>query len=181
MANKIKLGNNVYLWTPTAGVTKSVVISCHGGVNGGSFMSRKGTSYVFYSAPTQSAYGSLSKVLHPDQEKDRTDCNHDKLTWNMVDDYLLSKFQGKHGGDSESYSDIKQFVDGDGLSVVSIRNRTGRHQRANDNPVTLQEVHRLIEAKYPGQVDEYKCLFCRVDATGTSQYKNMFTGQAYTP
>ena len=30
MANKIKLGDNIYLWTPTAGVTKSVVISCHG-------------------------------------------------------------------------------------------------------------------------------------------------------
>lgn len=179
MANKIKLGDNIYLWTPTAGITKSVVISCHGGFTGQSFVSRKGTTYVFYSLPTQSAYGSLSKVLHPDQERDRTTCNYDKPAWNVVDDYLLTKFQGKHGGNSESYDDIKTFVDGDGLSVVSIRNRTGSHKRAVDAPVTLSEVYQLIEAKYPGVVDEYKCLFCRVDSTGTSRYKDMFTGQAY--
>lgn len=176
MANKIKLGDNVYLWTPGSGITTSVVVSSHGGINGEHFRSRQGTSYLFYSAPTQSAYGSLSKVLHPDQVKDRTECNHDNPNWNMVDDYTLSKFQGKHGGDSESYGDIKKFVDADGLSVVSIRNRTGRHKVAD---VRLQDVYRLLEAKYPNQVAEYMCLFCRVDATGTSQYKNMFTGRAY--
>jgi hypothetical protein len=179
MANKTKLGHNIYLWTPTAGLTKSVVISAHGGTNGNQFMSRKGTSYLFYSAPTTSAYGSLDKVLHPDQVKDRTDCNHDKPAWNMVDDYLLSKFQGKHGKNSESYGDIGTFVDQYNLSVVSIRNRTGKKERANDNPVTLQEVHTLIEANHPDTVAEYLCLFCRVDATGTSLYKNMFTGEAY--
>lgn len=176
MANQIKLGDNVYLWTPASGVTNSVVVSCHGGTNGNTFQSRKGTSYLFYSAPTTSAFGSLDKVLHPDQVKDRTDCNYPNLAWNMVDDYVLSKFQGKHGGNSESYADIKRFVDADGFSVVSIRNRTGSHRVAG---VTLQEVHRLIESKYPGQVSEYRCLFCRVDATGTSQYKDMFTGKAY--
>lgn len=180
MANKLKLGDNIYLWTPTSGITSSVVISSHGGSNGNQFMSRKGTVYVFFSAPTTCAYGSLSKVLHPDQEKDRTECNYDKAAWNMCDDYILSKFQGKHGGNSETYADIKKFVDEDGLSVISIRNRTGSHKRANDNPVTLGEVHRLIEAKYPNTVNEYKCLFCRVDASGTSPYKDMFTGQAYS-
>jgi hypothetical protein len=179
MANKTELGPNAYLWTPTAGVTTSVVISAHGGTNGKRFVSRKGTSYVFFSAPTTSAYGSLDKVLHPDQEKDRTDCKHDKAAWNTVDDYILSKFQGKHGNDSESYGDIKQFVDSQGLSVISIRNRTGSKKRADDNPVTLEQIYRLVEAKHPGKVDEYKCLFCRVDATGTSQYKDMLTGKAF--
>jgi len=179
MANQTKLGDNVYLWTPTAGVTQRVVISSHGGANGQQFRTRKGTTYIFYSAPTTSAYGSLDKVLHPDQAKDRTERNHDNLAWNMVDDYTISKFQGELGNNSESYNDIKQFVDTNGLSVVSIRNRTGRHKRANNNPVTLQEVHRLIEATYPNIVNEYNCLFCRVDATGTSQYKNMFTGKAF--
>jgi hypothetical protein len=180
MANKLSLSDNFYLWTPTAGVTSSVVVSCHGGINGQQFTSRKGTVYVFYSLPTQSAYGSLDKVIHKDQEKDRTTCNHDKANWNVVDDYDLSKFQGKHGGNSESYDDIKTFVDGQGLSVVSVRNRTGRHKRANNDPLTLKILYQLIEAKYPGQVNEYKCLFCRVDATGTSQYKDMFTGEAFT-
>jgi len=179
MANQLKLGENIYLWTPTAGVTASVVISCHGGANGANFMSRQGTSFLFYSAPTTSAYGTLDKTLHPDQVKDRTDCNHDKAAWNMVDDYVLSKFQGKHGNDAESYGDIKKFVGANSMSVVSIRNRTGRHKRADTSPVTLSELVGLIEAKYPGTVNEYRCLFCRVDATGTSQYKNMFTGEAY--
>lgn len=179
MANKLKLGDNIYLWTPTGGVTDTVVISAHGGYNGGSFVSRKGTSYKFYSSMTQSAYGALSKVLHPDQVKDTTDCSHAKLNWNTVDNYILQKFQGKHGGNSESYDDIKKFVDQDNLSVVSIRNRTGSQKRADNNPVTLKEVYDMIEAKYPGTVQVYHCLFCRVDATGSSPYKNMLTGEAY--
>ena len=88
--------------------------------------------------------------------KDRTDCNYAKAAWNMVDDYVLSKFQGKHGNDSESYGDIKKFVGANGMSVVSIRNRTKRHKRADTSPVTLSEVVGLIEAKYPGTVTEHR-------------------------
>ncbi len=180
MTNQTKLGHNLYLWTPNGGITPEVVISCHGGMSGATFVARQGTVFHFYSVASKSAYGTLDKTLHPDQIKDTTDCNHARASWNVADDYLLSKFQGSHGGNSESYDDIKTFVKTNGRSVVSVRNRTGAHQLAVASPMTLGILVQLLETRYPTTLFTYHCLFCRVDSTGTSPYKNMLTGEAFT-
>ena len=110
MTKQIGIGGHFYLWTPDSGLTDTVVISCHGGMLPNSWTPPRGSVFKFFSLPTQSAYGALEKTIYDDQIKETKDCSDARDAWRQMDDYTLSKFQGKHGGDSESYADIKSAI-----------------------------------------------------------------------
>lgn len=178
MANRIRISDHFYLWVPQTGVTSQVVISCHGGTLETYFMVPRGTRFKFYSPPTRSAQGKLEKTLYDDMVKDDRTFDHQNANHNMMEDYTLSKFQGRHGGNSETYGDIRTFVDEYKISVLSIRNRKSWFVKKSDSMTYLSRAVGLIETLYPDTVREYRCLFCRSEYDPV-YYRDMFTGEAY--
>ncbi len=175
MATRIKIGDQAYLWMPGA-QSSIAVVSCHGGVLPKTFVMPPGSVFKFYSLPTKSAYGSLEKTLYDDQVKETKIANHAKQSWNVIDDYDLSKFQGKHGGNSESYDDVRRFVDEHSQNVLTLRNRKSVFADKSEQNRTLSFLVTQLSIRFP-HITEYRCLFCRVD---DHAWVDVLTGQKYT-
>jgi hypothetical protein len=75
----------------------------------------------------------------------------------------LSKFQGKHSNESESYDDIRKFVDEHKMNVLSLRNRTGKHEDKSGDKRTLSVLTHKIDQHLNAASLDFRCLFCRVE------------------
>jgi hypothetical protein len=154
--------SQAYLWVPDNKQSDIVVISAHGAWlnNSPTFTPPTGSVFKFYSYQTQSAYGTLVKALQDDTVTEKQGSGHTHR--DQVDDYVLSKFQGRHGNDEESYQEIRKFVDEYEVNVLSLRNRTGRQENKSGKKRTLSVLTHEIDRLFTVASWDFRCLFCRV-------------------
>ena len=174
MSTRVNLGEHFYLWLSDT-QSEVVVITTHGAMLNSMFQMPAGSSFKFYSLPTKVAYSGLDKTLYDDQVVEiKTYNQSQKASWNLIDDYTLSKFQGRHGNNAESYDDIRLFVDDNKLNVLSVRNRTSIFINKNERNTYLSTAVALLGAGY-SWIKEFRCQFCRVEAEPA--WRNALTGE----
>lgn len=173
MATRINLGDHFYLWLPEE-QSNIVVISSHGAVLNSMFMMPLNSTFKYYSLPTTSAYGGLETTIYDDKVRDTREYSTAHPKWNVIDDYILEKFQGRHGGGSESYDDIRRFVDEHKMNVLSVRHRTSIFVNKAEKQTYLSRAVSLISTSYP-YITEFRCLFCRVEAEPA--WRDVITGE----
>ena len=176
MATRVDLGNHFYLWMPDTR-SEVVVITTHGAVLQETFMMPPNSTFKFYSLPTTVAYSGLDKTVYEDQVLETKGYDARHPGWNVIDNYTLSKFQGRHGHNAESYDDIRIFVDEYKLNVLSARNRTSIFVNKDERNTYLSTAVALLSAGYPW-INEFRCQFCRVEAEPA--WKNAITGERLT-
>jgi len=79
-----------------------------------------------------------------------------------LEDYYLSKFQGKHGDIDETYSAIKKFVDSENVAILTLRNRKSWFVKGKKKVLFSDALGYLEKGGFG--ISQVNCLFCRVPA-----------------
>lgn len=188
MAQRIECGRELYIFkSEVAGVTECL-ISAHGGdigINGNFRVREAGANVriVFYTDHGESVIAPTS-VLREGFTPVETLSGDD-----VCHNYLLSKYQGKHSGNSETYQSIQQEVESSDTGfqlastpegrafilgnpqlktmydtirpghIVTIRNRLPVN--APNLKTVIQQVRQLMP-----EVQTFHCSFCRANLKG---------------
>ena len=164
---KVSLGSHFFLWTPSRGTSNVAVVSSHGAMLDSSFAVPPGFTFKFYSGNMQASVGSLDKTLYDDTVRETKRYDDGRPLANTIDDYVLTKFQGKHanaaGDVAETYQQVQGFANEHTLNVVTVRNRKSIFVKKVDAEHSLSRLIGFLTARYPA-INEVRCLFCRVEA-----------------
>ena len=115
MATKRKLGSHFYLWYGQNFTTGTCIISSHGGQTKIQDTFRTPVRAGFYQRRNDALVAGLNTGLSNPIEM--------MESGSTCEEYILTKFQGSHGGNNESYRDIRRFVDRYNVAVLTVRNR----------------------------------------------------------
>lgn len=186
--SKIEVGRNVLLFQKQ-GVTRSkmiLVISAHGAIyHQSNTMFATPYALRWYATENTCAFAGSTKTgsqltggklvlppiastlpkgktnsLDPALYDDRTTLDS---AGTQVKEHWLSKFQGKHGNNVESYDSIKSWVEDNGehFEVATVRNRSNPDKSVKQNGMFLSEVLNALNTK-AYVYKEVRCYFCRV-------------------
>jgi len=180
---RIALGSHFYLWVPgddVIGDDNIVVISAHGGFYPNDmFQVRRGLQFNFYCSHGQALIDPRGTSLGDRFARPAVDLiDTDALTHGAMQDYVIHKFQGRHGtpglGVAESYDDIRDFVRDHQVCVATVRNRRSLLRRDyRGRSRKLSALYRHIERRYPRQFSTYYCSMCRSRIGGPDPFDNM--------
>ena len=139
MANKIEIGRNLHIFSKSAGKSaNSLVITAHGGYKSKDLVGIVVPAGVTLHFLVRENYGLKDPGLDGFLNNRHNYIGEDRSAGQSVRNYQLTKYQGKHGNDAETYMDIAKNVDaqpGSGIyDVLTVRNRW------SSSMVTLKEV-----------------------------------------
>jgi len=187
MLGKVAVMDQFYIWTKggvSKPTSKKCIISAHGGqsVINSKFSVPSNTKFIFYSPHNYTLTDpSLEKIL-------QGACTpQDPVTGGKCQDYNLSKYQGRHGKDAESYAQIAKLGDatveletllaaeGDGATpqqTAALRAKIQRIQtQEHMDIITIRNRHMRSDPSFSQLVswlkdegfgyEEYHCSFCR--------------------
>lgn len=175
------------LFTSKGSAADTLVITAHGAetrqsIDGASFGYKHWKPvFVFFSSKGHSVnaeelglVASRANSIGPNEHIGGYEVQRDTTPF----EYELSKFQGKHGNDFETYDSIQRNIkshlkEGNSYDVLTVRNRKKGFYKNND--VHLSDILSWLNQENL----HYKtivCSFCRSDV---AVYRNMLTGEAF--
>ena len=130
-------GKRGWLWKIKKSAPETLIISSHGGYWGADPQVAAPTSIKFYSTLNDEAARRIQDHVGAQKGEARPG--------DLVEDYILSKFQEKHGGGSELYEDVCQVVQGGKGNIAVLTIRGGKELRYSDI-LGLMGNYSLVEA-----------------------------------
>jgi hypothetical protein len=113
--HKVDITNqsDYYLWKKKESNPTKLIISSHGGYDPSDGNVAAPSEIKFMAAPDQTTDKQLGDINSVEE---------DVAKGTQVPDYELSKYQGYHGGDAETYQDVASFVEtNDDYAILSVK------------------------------------------------------------
>ena len=147
--DQISLGAHYYLFEKRASSSTVAMITAHGAA---------GATQDVFAAPIDIGFYQLRN--NP-LEATRDIALYKPLSWvrrgHECDEHYLSKFQGRHGNNFETYASLAEWVEENDIAALTVRNRK--------NPFLEKYQPKLSDAAMflrERGYREVRCSFCRV-------------------
>ncbi len=175
MANKIEIGRNLYLFSKSAGKNANdLVITAHGSYKSKDLIGTTVPSGVTLHFLVRENFALKDPGLDGFLKNRHNYIGEDKYAGQAVRNYELTKYQGKHSNDAETYMDIATNVDsqpGMGTyNVLTVRNRW------SNSTVTLKDMFEELRKNGHSYIQVY-CSFCRVASDDASLFLGAATAR----
>ena len=152
MVAKKALGSHFYLWHSSKKLPTLCILSAHGAqLSSDSNFNLKKIKVGFYTYGNHKLRARLVAGLQPPTQME------DGL---VCPEHILSKYQGRHSNNQETYEQIKEFVKKYDVAVLTVRNRQSLFV-SGKGQVRLPDGLRLTKKHLPA-ITTFHCLVYRV-------------------